>query len=348
MLKIKENKKKEIKIEEIVYNKEEDIQIKNINSEPEFEEIRVEDLEKAERIEISHKIKGVKRITRTAERDPKEAITKFDRHTFDAGFQSLQTSEISYQLLRDELIKAGLISDLVAEVNAGKEASIYIAHLRNAPLIIKSFRLQLTSHNRTGGNPQIRATAYAVREYYRLTKAFRGGMRVPTPAKQINNTILMTFIGTNWIPAPQLRAVKLMNPEEIFDEIIEQLWLMYNKAKLIHGDLSEYNILIHNNKPVIIDFPQAIDMSLLEMKFPDNLRRNLQVLQKDIQTVGKYFQKEYNLDYDYQEVYKYIIGKDIIQEEMENDLLEKRIELERKMQQQVQTINEDIIRSWNN
>ncbi len=304
-----------------------------------YAQLCVEDLEKAERVPIIKKIDGIERVTRVAERDPKESITRFDKKTFDPGFMQMHTQEFTYKLLRDELKKTGLITDLVSEVNAGKEASIYIAHLNGAPLIVKAFRHQLTCHNRAKGNPQLRATAFAAREYYLLLKAFRSGLRVPTPAKQINNTIIMSFIGTEWKPAPQLRNVILENPEDTFDEIIEQMWKMYNEAKLIHGDLSEYNILFHNGLPIFIDFPQAIDMSMREMRFPTNLKRNLQVMQKDLKTIGDYFAKEYNIEYDFQRVYQYIIDKDYMQlkeeysiEEYEEMIHHQKMEAHRRLE----------------
>jgi len=275
------------------------------------DQLRTDDLENAERVKISQKIKGTKRVVQAIERDPKEAVTKFDRHTFDPGFLSMQTKEITYKLLREELKKYGIISDLVAEVNAGKEATILVAHLRGAPVIVKAFRLQNTCHNRSKGNPQMRAANIAQAEYDRLTRAFNAGMRGPTPARKINNVIIMSFIGSDWEPAPQLRNSIIEEPEEVFDEIIEQLRIMYRKAKLIHGDFSEYNILLHNGKPVIIDFPQAIDISLVTARYTHIREKNLQVLRKDIVTIGKFFEREYNLTYDFDEVYRYIAGKDL-------------------------------------
>jgi len=307
---VKNLKKKQSKIDNLETAQEQVIE----DLEMSHGQLRVGDFEVAERIDTPLKISGVERVTRKAERDPKEVITRFDNKVFDASFMQMHTQEITYNLLRDELRKTSVISDLVSEVNAGKEATIYIAHLNGSPIIVKAFRHQLTSHNRKKGNPQVRAASIANREFYRLLKAYRGGMRVPTPAKQINNTIIMGFIGHNWQPAPQLRNTILDDPEGVFDDLIEQLWIMYNKAKLIHGDLSEYNILVHEGKPVIIDFPQAIDMSLLEMRYPKNLKKNLLVMQNDLETVGKYFKKEYHLDYDFMEIYKYIVGKDFEQD----------------------------------
>ncbi|MFW9922106.1 MAG: RIO1 family regulatory kinase/ATPase [Candidatus Thorarchaeota archaeon] len=286
-----------------------------------FECLSTTDIENADRIELP-KIKGVIRTVRAVERDPKEVITRFDNKIFDAGFMTMHTQEITYKLLREELIKTRYITDLVSEVNAGKEASIYIAHLHGTPLIVKSFRHQLTSHNSAKGNPQIRAAAIANREFYLLSIAYNSGLNVPTPAKQINNTIIMRFIGKDWEPAPQLRNAKLTNPEQFFDDLIEQIWIMYNKSKLIHGDLSEYNILVQDDKPIIIDLPQAIDMSLLAMGTTENMKENLQVLHKDLFTVCKYFEKEYRIHSNLQEIYEYIVGKDAHPEKVDFTLEE--------------------------
>ncbi|NHJ04957.1 MAG: hypothetical protein EAX90_09045 [Candidatus Heimdallarchaeota archaeon] len=291
-----------------------------------FELMRVEDIEKADRIKSIQKIKGVERTARIAERPVRETISRFENKYYDAGdfdptFMQRHTSEISYDLLRDELIKYGAITDLVAEVNSGKEASIYVAHLKGAPLIVKMFRLQLTSHNkakrRRAGNPQTRATSFASTEYTKLSLAFQANVRVPTPALKVNNIILMSFIGENWIPAKQLRNVILEEPIEVFDEIVEQLKIMYQKAHLIHGDFSEYNILFHDSQPFIIDFPQAIDMRLLSNRSELGYKRNLPILRKDIDTICKYFEKEYKLEIDYEEIFRYVAGKDSMRENVD-------------------------------
>jgi RIO kinase 1 len=307
-----------------------------------FEILRVDDIESAEVTHPQMKIKGTSRVIRQADRPEKEIISREDnKHytvgSFDPSFMQMTTKEIKYQHLRDELRKFNVISDLVAEVNSGKEATIYIAELHNAPLIVKLFRLQLTSHNkqkrRKSGNPLTRATSYANREYYLLSVAYRAGLYVPTPAMNINNIILMQFIGDDWQPAQQLRNTFLPEPADMLDEIIEQLKIMYQKAKIIHGDFSEYNILVHNNKPITIDFPQAIDMSLLANRSENRIHRNLEVLKKDILTICDYFEKEYRLEVDFPEVYNYIAGKDASREIVDFTLeeVEEMIQLQQMM-----------------
>jgi len=324
------NTKKEINHTKIeIKNIENDDQLDSnddrVDSDSSFDILQTEDIRKSERVKFTQRIKGVERVSRLAEQPEKLTFsTKKNKVNstsgFNVTFMAMQKSEVTYDLIKKELIRFGAISDLVAEVNSGKEANIYIAHMNGSPIIVKVFRLQTTSHNkqkrRQCVNSQIMASGYAHAEFYRLMLAYKAGMNVPTPARKINNVIIMQFIGSNWEPAPQLRNIILDYPEEILDEIIEQLRIMYQKAHLIHGDFSEYNILIHDGKPIIIDFPQAIDMSLLVNRKEDRINGNLAVLQKDIETIGKYFEKEYHLTFDFKEVYKYIAGKDAVRERL--------------------------------
>ncbi|MHA1307903.1 MAG: RIO1 family regulatory kinase/ATPase domain-containing protein [Candidatus Heimdallarchaeota archaeon] len=307
-----------------------------------FNQLRVEDIEKADRVKPQTKIKGLERTKRLVEQPTKLTISRTDNKyyasgAFDSSFMQMHTSEISYDLVQSELVRVGVITELVAEVNSGKEATIYTAHLKGSPLIVKAFRQQNTSHNRQKrrktGNAQARAASYANREYQFLGKAFRNGVRIPTPAMRINNIIIMQFIGEDWTPAPQLRQAVLENPEEVLDDIIEQLRIMFQYAKIIHGDFSEYNLLFHDGKIVVIDMPQAIDMSLIGNISERRLKSNLQVLQQDIMTIRNYFEKEYNITFDFKEVYSYIAGKyarrekyvDLTIEEMERLIDEQKM-----------------------
>ena len=316
----KEIKKKKTLEKELVIKEYEESSLLDIEDDElqEFEMLRVDDIEKSDRVHELSQIKGSKRVARAQERPEKVTISRFENKYYDAGdfdptFMQMHTSEVSYDLLRKELIDRGIITDLVAEVNSGKEATIYTAHINEAPLVVIMFRQQNTSHNkqkrRKVGNPQTRAASFALKEYTFMSRAYRAGMNVPTPALKLNNILIMQFIGHDWTPAPQLRNAYLESPEEILDEIIEQMKIMFQKAKLIHGDFSEYNILVHSNKPVIIDFPQAIDMSLLGSISEQNIHKNLQVLKKDILTIRDYFEKTYNLTFDFTQVYSHIAGK---------------------------------------
>jgi len=109
----------------------------------------------------------------------------------------------------------------------------------------------------------------------------------------------MEYIGTYERPAPLLRDVAIENPEEIFETLIDFISKMYKKAKLVHGDISAYNVLMHKNKPYIIDLGQGV---LLEHPNSDEF------LKRDISNIVKYF-KKFNIRADANEIYNNITKK---------------------------------------
>ena len=93
----------------------------------------------------------------------------------------------------------------------------------------------------------------------------------------------MEYIGFESIPAPVLKDIKKpKEPINLFNEILDFIKLLYQKAKLVHGDLSEFNILYHNQSPVVIDISQAV--SIQHPKAEEYLAR-------DIKNIFQYFDK---------------------------------------------------------
>jgi RIO kinase 1 len=92
----------------------------------------------------------------------------------------------------------------------------------------------------------------------------------------------MEYIGDETAPAPELRDVQLENPEEIARKILDYAKLSYQKAGLVHGDLSEFNVLMFKGEPVIIDVGQAV---LLEHPMAKEL------LERDVKNIARYFRK---------------------------------------------------------
>lgn len=119
-------------------------------------------------------------------------------------------------------------------------------------------------------------------------------MNVPYPYKQSNNVIIMEYIDGG-----MLKDIELENPEEFFELLIEQMIIMKNDAKLVHGDLSEFNIMVQDQMPYIIDVGQA-------MQFKDDLDfKDLNDLYyRDVKNVVHYFNKRYKLNLDLEEVLK--------------------------------------------
>ncbi len=99
----------------------------------------------------------------------------------------------------------------------------------------------------------------AAREFTILNKAYRNGVPVQTPARRVDNMFTMRFLGDAQ-RAPSLREVRLDHPAETAKQalgLVEKLL----EVCIVHGDLSEYNLLCVRGRLFAIDFPQAVDFS---------------------------------------------------------------------------------------
>ena len=90
----------------------------------------------------------------------------------------------------------------------------------------------------------------------------------------------MEFLGENEIPYPQLRVATLPNPAEIYNNLLEAIQTLWQTAKLVHGDLSEYNILFGGGKPWLIDMGQAVT--------PDH-PHSIIFLRRDLEQLNRFF-----------------------------------------------------------
>jgi RIO kinase 1 len=88
---------------------------------------------------------------------------------------------------------------------------------------------------------------------------FEAGADVPRPIGHNGNTILMDYVGDEWLPAPTLNDVSLDPDEaaELFTVVIDNIRLMLDNH-YVHGDLSAFNILYWEGSISIIDFPQVV------------------------------------------------------------------------------------------
>jgi RIO kinase 1 len=89
----------------------------------------------------------------------------------------------------------------------------------------------------------------------------------------------MEFLGEHERPYPQIRDVDLPNPGEVYHEIISFIRVLYQKAGLVHADLSEFNILF-SDRPLVIDMGQAVTL---------DHPRSRSFLVRDIANVNRYF-----------------------------------------------------------
>lgn len=186
----------------------------------------------------------------------------------------------------EPLIENGVIDEVVQSLRSGKEASVFIvrsgAGLRCAKvykdMAQRSFqrREQYQEGRRVRSSRQARAmgrrtrfgrtaqeTAWKSAEADALTHLHGIGVRVPVPYGFFDGVLLMEFVtDADGQPAPGLGEIPLSAElaREYHRFIIGEIVAMLC-ADLVHGDLSEYNVLVDATGPVIIDLPQVVSAS---------------------------------------------------------------------------------------
>ena len=231
--------------------------------------------------------------------------TGFERDTVDEVFDKKTL------LVLGKFISDGVIDIIDFPISTGKEGNVFRAVKPDKGLLaVKIYRTSTSTFKHMQkyivGDPRfesIRKTrmdivyAWTKKEFKNLERLKKAGVRAPKPIIHLKNVLVMQYIGTKDQPAPLLKDVSLENPQEIFDEIIDFIKKMYVKAKLVHGDISSFNILIHENKPYIIDIGQGV---LVEHPNAHEF------LRRDIKNTVRYF-KKFGIRADENKIYKKII-----------------------------------------
>ena len=182
------------------------------------------------------------------------------------------------------LIDDGVIDEVIRSLKSGKEATVYLVrsgvHTRCAKvcrdMARRGFqkRARYQEGRKVRGSRQARAIAKSTRfgrreqeaawknaEVDALYKLVAAGVRVPKPYGYFNGTLIMELVtDAAGHPAPRLGEVDLSAEaaREYHHFLIRQIVRMLSIG-LIHGDLSEFNVLVGTEGPVIIDLPQAVN-----------------------------------------------------------------------------------------
>lgn len=198
-----------------------------------------------------------------------------------------------------DFLNAGVLSDIYGVVSAGKESRVYWAKDAGGRELAVKIYLTVSAEFRKGmlpyieGDPRFRGVkhdtrslvfTWARKEYRNLEQAKRARVRVPCPVTVRNNVLIMEFIGKDGKSAPSLKEQLPANPNRIYEEILVFVKRLYVKAELVHGDLSEYNVMIWKGHPVIFDVSQAV--SVVHPMADFFLRRDLTNLNKFFSRLG--------------------------------------------------------------
>jgi RIO kinase 1 len=206
------------------------------------------------------------------------------------------------------LVTEGLIDEVIRQLMSGKEATVYIVRCGEEIRCAKVYKDQKqrsfrnnTSYQegrRTKNSRQARAMdkgsrygrqmqeeAWQSAEVDALYRLAAAGVRVPQPHICHEGVLLMDLVtDADGHPAPRLNDIELSTEQalEFHAGLLQQVVRMLC-AGIIHGDLSEYNILVGADGPVIIDLPQAVDAAGNSNAGP--------MLERDVANLASYFSR---------------------------------------------------------
>jgi len=213
-----------------------------------------------------------------------------------------------------DFLNKGVIDQIFGSVKAGKESKLYWGKDKEGTALAIKIFLTISAEFKRGmipyieGDPRFKHVkrdtrslvfAWARKEFRNLMQAVEAGVRVPKPVDVSHNVLIMEFIGAEGESAPLLRETEIKNPSRVYNQVLGNVRKLYRKAKLVHGDLSEYNIMLWKNQPVLFDVSQAVP---LEHPMAD------QLLRRDLDNLTRYFKRLGVEVLSQEEAYKKVTG----------------------------------------
>jgi RIO kinase 1 len=218
--------------------------------------------------EIDYADTDADRIARERDRE----FSEFRERIKDADQFKVEESvfdEATYAALY-KLVQDGHIDAFGGPISTGKEANVYTALAGETAVAVKIYRINASDFqemseylegdprfDRVANNKKAIVMGWVRKEFANLRRARKAGVRVPEPMAVERNVLVMEYIGTDSGRAKRLTEVEIENPETAYEVVREYMRRLYDVG-LIHGDLSEYNVVFQDGQLVVIDLGQAV------------------------------------------------------------------------------------------
>ncbi|MBY6293939.1 serine protein kinase RIO [Nanohaloarchaea archaeon H01] len=249
------------------------------------------------------------------ERDWRERWREQSRQMFDTSeaekaFQNVFDHETSMALLK--LYNNQVLDTIYGVIESGKESVIFLADTPEGERVVLKIYMTRAGNfremkNYLRGDKRFRNVKddrrsviqeWCKKEYRNLKKAEKH-VNCPKPIAVRKNILVMEFIGEHFSPYPKMKDVEPENPQEAYEDTLDAIERLWMNAELVHGDLSEYNILVDGEgRKLWIDFSQGvhIDHPLAE-----------ELLRRDIENVANFFRK-HSADTNVQKAFESVIS----------------------------------------
>lgn len=205
------------------------------------------------------------------------------------------------------LVKANIIEAFGKQLGVGKESDVYDALAPDGGQVaLKFHRLGRTSFKKTKIKRDYtvkysytpdwhrQSSIAAKKEFVALKLLYPKGVAVPEPITQVRHVLVMNLIEG----AELFRYLELSDAQAVLDEILVNVRRAYLDAKIIHGDLSPFNIILKPDQHIlIIDWPQNVSTKHPNAK---------EILERDIQNVLTFFERKYGVSNRLEHVLSYV------------------------------------------
>jgi RIO kinase 1 len=193
-----------------------------------------------------------------------------------------------------KLITDHIIAYVNGSVSAGKESVVFWAvDENNVDVALKIYLVSTANFKKREayilGDPRFlrlkkgtknMVFLWAQKEYKNLLRCYDCGIPVPKPIYVTRNVLVMEFVGKNGSPCKALLVSEI--DENDYHQAISLIKKLYNTAKLVHGDFSEYNIFKTDEGLVLFDLGSAVDL-----RHPNAH----EFLKRDINNITRFFSK---------------------------------------------------------
>lgn len=224
-----------------------------------------------------------------------------------------------------KIFNKNIISRINGCISTGKEANVYHGDHEDPEVTTREFAVKIykTSilvfkdreryvdgeyrfrNTKNQSNPRKMVKVWAEKEFRNLKRLYVNGIPCPEPIELRSHVLVMKYLTKgNAQPSPKLRDHPFKDIDEIvhyYQQMLFYMRRMYQKCRLVHADLSEYNSIVHNDKLYIIDVSQSVE--------PEHPMA-LDFLRMDIKNVNDFFSRKHINVYPERLLFKYIIESD--------------------------------------